>query len=326
MRSHHLSIAFAVVFFFLSMLPATAQDEAPPPQFLYRDENRLILVNGETGDWRQLPHIEATDWDHYEWSPNGEYLLALLGNSENYLKCINLYDVDTQVWLYDEPIACNVEDAALSNDDTQLAYATSDRENGKLWLHTFNDSQTEELYRTSGGSRNYRTGINSIAWSPEDSYLTSVSYEMRAGGPENTLAIMHLRQGSHYTILGGDSGFYAIYEAIWSPDEVWFLLILQEEYVTSGTLPITYHQGDLYLIHSIDGEQYRLTYTPADSESNIRWTAEGNIEYDTRQHVTLSVEDAISIIAHPPETIVTPGRIDLPTKCPDTYPARNIEA
>lgn len=148
------------LFSLFMLLPATAQDELHPPQFLYRDGDQLILVNGETGDAVELPDIAATNADQYEWSPNGEYLLALLGNSETYLKCLNLSDVDARVWLYDDPLACNVESAAFPHDGTRIAYSTSDGINGTLWLHNVEDAEMEQLYTTSGGEELYPSGIN----------------------------------------------------------------------------------------------------------------------------------------------------------------------
>jgi hypothetical protein len=270
------------------------QDELHPPQFLFRDGDHLILVNGETGDAVDLPDIEVEDTDQFEWSRNGEYLLALLGNSETHFKCLNLYDVDEQVWLFDEPLACNVEDGAFSHDDTQLAYASNNSINGALWIYTVEDAETRQLYVTSGGEELYPSGIDDINWSPTDSYLTFIEYHWLTGGTSNGLRFLNVERGTHYTLTGG-FGYYANYYPIWSPDDQWFLTILQEEYATTAAMPYTNHRGGLYLVHAIDGETQRLTYSPADPETNIRWTEDGNIEFDTVEHVTLSVEDAMRI-------------------------------
>jgi hypothetical protein len=95
-------IAFLVgIVSLLMLLPATAQDELHPPQFLYRDENRLILLNGYTGEATELS-MEVADRDRFEWSPDGRYLLARLLNDEDSRYCLNLYDVDLDVWVYNQ--------------------------------------------------------------------------------------------------------------------------------------------------------------------------------------------------------------------------------
>lgn len=81
-----------------------AQENADhPPQFLYRDGNHLVLVSilGETSETITLPNITTgNEWERFEWSPDGRYLLTLLvPNDAIYLSCMNLYDVDNLQWL-----------------------------------------------------------------------------------------------------------------------------------------------------------------------------------------------------------------------------------
>lgn len=95
--------------------PVQAQDESsqPAPQFLYRDDTRLILVDGYTGETTELP-FEVTNYDRFVWSPDGLYLMTRLHNEENRAYCLNLYDVDALEWLYDEPISCSAGEAVFT--------------------------------------------------------------------------------------------------------------------------------------------------------------------------------------------------------------------
>src|SRR5690606_3407466 len=139
---------FIIGLIFLTILPVSAQSESHPPQFLFRDGDRLVLVNGETGEAAELPHITATSSDYFEWSPDGKYLVVLLSSSVPYLKCLNVYDVEMQEWLFDNPIACNVIDAKISHDATYFAYATQEEYEGALWLYTRANGEIEQLFIT----------------------------------------------------------------------------------------------------------------------------------------------------------------------------------
>jgi len=315
---------FIIGLIFLTILPVSAQSESHPPQFLFRDGDRLVLVNGETGEAAELPHITATSSDYFEWSPDGKYLVVLLSSSVPYLKCLNVYDVEMQEWLFDNPIACNVIDAKISHDATYFAYATQEEYEGALWLYTRANGEIEQLFITSGGDEILRNAIGVIDWSPNDQYLAFEHRDGAFGGSFNSLIVMHLESREFYSIVGARFGYYASYRPIWSPDDEWFLLVLQEEYVTSGMFPVTNHRGDLYLIRSHTGEQYRLTYTPTDEESNIRWLPNGAIAYDTVLHTTLSIEEAINIVEPPLESIITPEPLEPPERAfSSSYPAPN---
>ena len=118
---HRLPIMLLIAFYvLLSTMLVTAQDEPPAPQFLYRNENRLVLLNGYTGEATELP-FEVVGGDHFTWSPDGRYLLALLQDDEPSKYCLNLYDVDVQVWVYNKPIACAVGIANFSADGARRA-------------------------------------------------------------------------------------------------------------------------------------------------------------------------------------------------------------
>lgn len=309
---HRFPIAFVVgVCLLLVFLPITAQDELYPPQFLYRDENHLILVNGYTGETTEL-QIELTDRDYFEWSPDGRYLLALLHEGEDFGHCLNLYDVDLEVWVYDEPIECNadVRNVVFSRDATHIAYSTNDGINGALWMYSLADETSEELYRTTDGREIDPDGISHIEWSPTEAYLTFVKYHSVSGGTFNTLVVMNSESHDYFTTHSFNS-YYARYDPVWSANDDWFLLRLQEEYVT-GALPRTNHQGDVYLINSETGEEYRLTYTPAVFENNVHWTPDGGIAFTvvTEQEFTFTVEEAMNVEVIPPDEMIMPEPID----------------
>ena len=67
-----------------------AQDDVPAPQFLYRNGNHLVLLDGYTGEASELP-FEVVEQDRFEWSPDGRYILALQNrDSATYTYCLNL--------------------------------------------------------------------------------------------------------------------------------------------------------------------------------------------------------------------------------------------
>jgi hypothetical protein len=307
----------------LAFVPALAQEEARPPQFLYRDGARLVLVNAETGEAEVLADIYASQRDSFQWSPDGQYLRGMLNVGEGQIIqwCLNLYDVDAQMWLSDKPVACDVDEAVFSHDATRIAYAINDLRgtgNGILWVYEIASGTHIKLWETTDGSKFHPEGINNIAWSPNDQCLNFDRWGAMMGGNRNSLGIVCLEPGQPHFFTGG-TGYYALYDPVWSPDDEWVLLVLQEEYVTSGSLPFTNHQGDLYLINAIDGQSYRLTHTPAKAETNVHWTADGEIAYDIQQLVRLTVNDAAQVEAPDPSEIVTPEPIN-----PLDYPVGGV--
>ncbi|HEX2907558.1 MAG TPA: hypothetical protein VHO69_11890 [Phototrophicaceae bacterium] len=290
----------------LLSLPAAAQDE-PAPQFLYRDENHLVLLNGYTGAATELP-IEVTEQDHFAWSPDGRYLLARIHDA-NDSPCLNLYDVDKLAWVYEEPISCDVWEAVFSSDSTRIAYAANGDTNGALWLYNIADESHQELYRTTNGNEANPSGIQTMRWSPTKTYLTFESFHWIMGGTINFLEVLNIETGHYFSVEGG--GYYAHFNPIWNADDGWFLLILQEEYVTSFAVPMTNHEGDVYLINSETGEQYRLTYTPAVAEYDVHWTDDGKITYEvmTVHETILTLEQAQHVEVMPDEDIVMPEPI-----------------
>jgi hypothetical protein len=307
-----LLIAFCLL---LLTLPAAAQDDPPAPQFLYHDENRLILLDGYTGEATELP-FEVTERDRFEWSPDGRYLLALLQDTEvDYGWCLNLFDVDTEAWLHDEPIACAVTEALFSADGTQIAYAShsSDANNESLSLYNLPDQKTDELYRTTDGTALNPIGISSIKWSPTATYLTFGTHRQIMGGTLNTLMIMNLENEDHIS-LSAPNPYYASYDPIWADDDRWFLIILKEQYVTGGAIASTNHRGDVYLVNSESGEKYRLSYTPAIAEGNVRWTEDGKIAFQVvmleTQEFSFTPEQAMNVEEVPSDQIIWPEDID----------------
>jgi hypothetical protein len=295
----------------LMLTPALAQEEARPPQFLYRDGERLLLVTvqGDTAETLTLPGIEIGEGDRFEWSPDGRYLLALLDEGGDWgRKCLNLYDVDAQRWLFDAPVACDADEAVFSHNGRWIAYAINDTEttgNGMLWLYDIIQAIDVKLWTTTEGSHVHWAGISNLEWSPNDECLTFTAWKNMGGGGRASLGIYCMETSQLHIVVGGD-GYYATYDPIWSFDDEWILLVLQEEYHGIG-LSETNHQGDLYLIHAIDGQSYRLTYTPAEPELNVGWTEDGEIAFDVVHSVRLSINNAMQISAPSLESIETPA-------------------
>lgn len=299
----------------LLTIPAAAQGDPPAPQFLYRDENTLVLLNGYTGEATELP-IKVTERDRFEWSPDGQYLLAQLQDTGViYGYCLNLYDVDARAWLYNEPISCAVVDALFSSDSRHIAYAsnTEDGNNASLSLYSLADETSQELYRTTTGDELRPAGISDIQLSPTETYATFVTAHTILGGSRNYFEVMNIDSHNHFTVSAPNQ-YYASYHPIWSDNDRWFLIVLQEEYVTSGTLPSTNHRGDVYLINSESGEEYRITYTPAIGEGDVRWTDDGKIAFNVtvveRQNFTFTPEQAMKVEEIPSDEIVWPEPID----------------
>ncbi|MCB9457679.1 MAG: hypothetical protein H6671_16975 [Anaerolineaceae bacterium] len=295
--------------------PAYTQDEAPAPQFLFRDGNHLVLVNGYTGETSQLP-FAVSDNDYFSWSLDGRYLLARFHEVDGpayQTYCLNLYDVDALAWLYDEPLACAVEGVALSPNNTRLVYATTDGLNGTLWLYNLADEMTQELYRTTDGVEPlYPSGVSNMQWSPAETYLTFVDYDQILGGSINTFVVMNVQDRAYITLNALDS-YYADYDPIWSADENWFLIRLQDRYVTSSTLPISNDEGDIYLVNAATGDKVRVTYTPTVYENGVGWTEDGQIIFKEwlLQETILTLEQALNIPEVPPEDIITPEPVPL---------------
>ncbi|NJO83665.1 MAG: hypothetical protein HC828_13240 [Blastochloris sp.] len=299
----------ALIVLLAGRVAAQADD---PHQFLYRDGDRLMLVDlrADPPTVEALPGIEAAELDHYEWSADGRYLSALQQESETFTNCLNIYDVDELVWLYDEPIACSVTDAALAPASENIAYATYTNYNGQLWLYSLSDDMVRALDATTYGDDSlYDAQISDIGWSPSGRFVTYEHRESISGGSVNILYVLDLasRVLEPWSVAGE---YYAGYNPIWSPDDAWFLLVIQEQYVTSGSLPLTNHRGDLYLINAAERATYRLTYTPALSEYNIGWTPDGEIIYTAETITQLSIDEGMRVPEVPREQIVQPEEYD----------------
>jgi len=301
---------------FLTQMVAIAQDEPPAPQFLYRSDNHLILLDGYTGKTTPLP-IEVTEKDHFAWSPDGQYLLSRLNQAEDNSYCLNLYDVDKQKWTNDKPISCTVQEAVFSNDTSQIFYSTSDKANAILWKYNLKDKLGHEVYQTTNGDDHYPSGIAGLKWSPTGSYLTFSDYKYIMGGSINSFVVLNVANEKHIYLNAADS-YYASYSPIWSADNHWFLVTLQDAYVISGSLPFTNQQGDVYLINSDTGENYRITYTPAEQEVDVHWTDDGKIAFSifTEQKFTFSIEQAMNVKVVPFDEIVQPEPVDRETAFP----------
>jgi hypothetical protein len=295
----------------LTTLVVHAQDEEPPaPQFLYRDYTRLILINGYTGETAELP-FEVNQSDQFRWSADGRFLAAMFFESEPFLYCLNLFEVDAMEWLYEEPISCAVHSIRFFEDREEFFYVTSGELSSTLWLFNPEDGTSEALYEQEGGSLPYSGGISDLVWSPTGTYLTFEAFTQIMGGTLNSFVVMNFERRQSIRI-SAPNPYYASYRPIWSDDDRWFLINLKEEYVYSAMIPRSNHQGDIYLINSDTGESSRLTYTPAVNKA-AEWTEEGDIlirEFITR-HTTLTIEEAMAVEPIPREAIVYPERIDV---------------
>ena len=183
-RPHFLPSILLISLLLLTTSLITAQDEPPAPQFLYRNDNQLVLINGYTGEATELP-FDVTERDRFAWSPNGQYLVGQFHHDRNYGSCLNLYDVNSQEWVFDKPLSCSVQDVLFSTDNTQFVYSTIDKSKGALWLYNLEAETLEELYHTAEGGNDYDVGISRITWSPTERYLTFVDFDWIMGGTMN---------------------------------------------------------------------------------------------------------------------------------------------
>jgi|GEM_PF-1504124 len=312
-KIHLMIIALSIILYPLLIgQTTTAQyDGEPAPQLLYRAENRLVLLDGYTGEATELP-LEITERDRFSWSPDGRYLLAKIAQEEFGQFCLNLYEVDVEAWLYEDPISCGVQTAIFSNDSDRIIFVKDDENTESIMMFRVEAKVSEELYVNSSEDSEDRSDISRLIWSPTGSYLTFVSYHIIMGGSLNYFVVLNVETQERFTIQGG-TGYYASYSPIWSDDDAWFLIRLKDEYVTNGVVTETNHEGDVYLVNSETGEQQRLTYTPGILEIGIRWTENGDIVYSVwrREDFRLTPEEALSVEVIPDEDIVTPEPVDL---------------
>lgn len=309
MKSPRLFILFV---FLVAVLPAVTQDEPLAPEFLLRQDNQLLLINGYTGETTAFP-IELGERDKVEWSPDGTYIIVENFIDDGYRGCLNLYAVDLLTWISTEPISCDVKEVLLTAEDSHLFYITTGKLTDSLWLFDVDSKSTRKLYETNEGGTYDERGFSSLALTPNQQYLFFREYDWLMGGTDNYLVVMNLETYTHITVTAPDP-YYADYNPIWSSDEAWFLIKLRDEYIVSFSVPRTNHQGDVYLINANDGEQHRITYTPTIEERNIRWTNEGEIAFTEviMRGVTLKIEEAQAVEPVPFEDIVQPEEVDYP--------------
>ncbi len=292
-----LFVRFGILLILLSSFlhVVVTQGEPSAPQFLLRQGNDLILIDGYTGETINIP-VDLSEQDRIEWSPDGTYLIIETYTEDTFHPCINLYDVDMSEWLSSEPIACAVKNALLYENDTQLVYITTDYANDALWHFDLNSGLTEKLYETTTGDEIYNDGISNLEWSPYGNYLILRLFESSMSGGHSSLLVMNI-DTYDYIILQAPNTYYATYAPVWSLDEEWILLVLKELYFISFDTPIDNHKGDLYLINTQNGEQHRLTYTPSIEEKNIHWTENGEIAFTEvlTNDILLTLDEAQSI-------------------------------
>lgn len=293
----------------------TAEPTTNAPQFLYRNGDKLILVNGETGEAQALPGITAGEKDRFEWSAGGQYVAVKTpAPDKDYSPyCLNIYNVDEQKMLYDKPLSCDVGAEGFSHDGTYVVYSTrvGDDFNSVLWLYKLSNGVTRRIYETTNGQPPLsQAGIDEIQWSPTDKYVSFVSYRWIMGGTINGLYLFNAKTLAAYPVPTPIDPYYASYRPIWSADDAWILLNLKERYVTSGALPRTNDEGDIYLVQADTGEIHRLTFTPTEYEGSLQWTDDGQISYTLYRTTTLTLDEALSIQAPPYESIIQPEPVD----------------
>ena len=163
-HKRHIFIIIGLFIGFLVMpMYSFAQETPPAPQFLYRSDNHLILLDGYTGKSTILP-IKITNGDHFTWSPDGKYLLAQLNDGKNIRFCLNLYEIDNQQWIQDKPISCDVQDFIFTSEGSQIYYSSNGETKGVLWRYNIPDKTNQELYQTDT-TANYSDGIHELKWS-----------------------------------------------------------------------------------------------------------------------------------------------------------------
>ena len=301
---------------------ASAQEGDPTrdPEFLYEHDDGLYLVNAVTGETREMMLNLDTTLYFAEWSPSGETLLVRMSVEDSPMYCVNEFHVDDNEWVYDEPLICNVNDAIFTPDETQIVYKAPTEALGNSTLNVFDvETQTSRrIAQTTSGDLIHSSGFSNLRWSPGGTYLIYTQYESIMGGSLNTLVVMDFTSGNRISVRPPRSSYYASYSPIWSPDEAWFLIVLKDEYVISGTNPVTNHRGDVYLVNSATGQSQRLTYTPASEEHEIGWTEDGQITYTyyNRIDVTMTTDDAADVEPVPFDEIIQPESF-----MPDSYGA-----
>jgi hypothetical protein len=297
---------FPVLLILLLSTLITAQEEQPAPQFLYRDDNRLILLDGYTGETTELS-IEVGEDDIFYWLPNGKYLVALFAEGNKFQYCLNLYNVDNLTWLHDKPVACEINSVRFSADSKQIVYVAPENYNETLWRYNIEDEVKEILYRTTDGNKTNPMSIVNVVWSPTQKYLTFTPYADSSSeeGADYSFVVMDFDTQDYFTVEAPDL-YNASYLPVWSKDDEWFLLDLREDYRRYMLPPFPNHHGDVYLFNSKTGGGHRLTYTPSVDEINIHWTEEGNIAFSEAIYKAyeFTLEEAMNIEPVPDEDIV----------------------
>lgn len=309
---------------YILVSPVQSQEATPEPlawELIYRDGDQIMLLKilqDYSSVVEPLPGADSAFSGRLTLSPSGDYLIAIYANAPQPSPyCLNLYDLQRREWMYVSPINCGVTEALFTPDETQIVYAAQMQDTlaAELRLFTLDDQRHEVLYRldndenpiivTTTGTPLYGRSIHSLGWSPTGTYLTFTSQIDIMGGGINYLRVMNFDTREQHYIF---SAYYGSYDPIWSPTDNWFLITLQDQYVTSGTFPFTNHKGDLYLVNSSTGDQQRITFTPAVIEYNIQWIDDERFSYDLAFTETfeLTTADAANIVPPDLDTIVQP--------------------
>ena len=311
MKLRHISLAIILL---MTVCYNLAQNDPPAPQFLLRQDNQLLLIDGYTGDTTELDLI-LLDGDTVEWSPDGTYLIIRSDREDTYLQCLNLYAVDAMKWVTEESISCdlNLRAVLMSADDSQLLYITTDTQNDALWFFDVATKSTRKLFETTEGDEAYNDGLARLEWSPAAKYVTFDQYESIMGGARNSLVVMDMAT-FNYFLVQAPRLYYADYNPIWSADDAWFLIMLKDVYQVSSTIGAPEQLGDVYLVNLQSEEKIRLTFTPGVEERDIHWTDEGEIAFTEvlMNDVVLTLDDAQNIEPVPEEDIIHPEAVSIP--------------
>lgn len=301
--SKPLSVIVLSVLLSLVFMCGAAQETPDFPHLLYFDENGAMLLNILTLKTTALP-VEFKAYDTILWSPDGRYLMHNASAPNLEALCIRLYDVVQGQWFDDQPIACGVSEATFDSTGSSVMYFHLQQQA----IITFNilTSEHSTLYQHTPSQNFNPEWIEFINWSPDGRYLTFVIAVQIMGGSLNSLKVLNIETQDTFDITARDP-YYASYNPIWRDDSVWFLLRVQDEYVTSGMNLNTNHRGDVYLVNAADGSIKRLTYTPAEFEHDLGWDKNGNIQYTVIQTITL--EEALAIPDVSDDQIIKPEPI-----------------
>ncbi len=286
-----------------------AEEDTSIPQLLFRQDNRLYLADIEGDTILELPNIEADHRDAWRLSPNGHFLLGLQLLSDDYGDwSFRIYDIKNLRWhtTIDDFIENSSDTAEWSPNGNTILYATSEGEQGKLYLYDIESGVSRLIYETPEPEGINARGIRlyDFAFSPNGQYALFIDYVWWMGGTDNFLNLINLNNGDVQQLYGQ---YYASYNPIWSHDGTWILIDLHASYYSPGIIDDGEY-GDVFIIASADGSYLQLTESPEIREANLQWLEDGQtIRFTSFSEfpdtVSMSLEDILANSELEPENI-----------------------